>query len=189
MARRGSMARFNQVCSWVIYQEDDHEHPGITKNLGDGGMRTRLGVTERWFLSAVGESFFNEMPLPEAIVNAKRIFKKFFWDLFDGDLIYSDDVVAPMLSFSVNATPVHAVRALQTVLEVRVDGVMGPNTLFALNRVDGPMTGKLLRVEWANYYHAVVDANPIKVRDLNGWLNRASFPYPSEIPAFYLEAQ
>lgn len=183
------MARFNEVCSWVIYQEDDHEHPGKIKNLGDGALRTRLGVTERWFLSSVGESFFTDMPLREAIVNAKRVFKKSFWDLFDGDLIYSDDVVAPMLSFSVNTSTIHAVKALQRVLEVQADGVMGPNTLFAVNRKDGPMTATLLRAEWANYYHAVVDVNPSDVKFLNGWLNRASFPYPADIPAFYLEAQ
>lgn len=182
------MARFNEVCSWVIYQEDDHEHPGKIKNIGDGGLRTRLGVTERWFLSNVGESFFTDMPLRQAIVTAKRIYK-YMWDLFDGDLIYSEDVVAPMLSFSVNASVIHAVRALQTVLEVHVDGVMGPNTLFAVNRKDGPMTGKLFRAEWANYYHGVVDETPTDVKYLNGWLNRASFPYPAGIPAFYLEAQ
>lgn len=183
------MARFNEVCSWVIYQEDDHEHPGKIENIGDGAGRTRLGVTERYFLSAVGESFFTTMSLPLAISNAKRIFKKFFWDMFSGDLIFSDDIAAPMLSFAVNNSVKHSVQAVQRVLGVQEDGILGDNTLFDLNSKDGKMTASLFRSEWAEFYHRIVDLEPKDEKYLEGWLNRVAFPYPANIPAFYLEAQ
>jgi lysozyme family protein len=181
------MARFDPICSWVIYQEDDHQHPGITKDLKDGDGRTRLGITERYFLSYVGEEFFTTMPFAEAVTNAKRIIRKFFWDAFTGDLIGSDYVAAVLLSFSVDSTVKHAVQAVQRVLGVQADGILGDNTLFELNSKDGQTTAKLVRAEWANFYHQVVDANESDARFLEGWLSRVVFPYPATIPAFYLE--
>lgn len=183
------MAQFNPICSWVIYQEDDHTHPGKTVDLKDGAGRTRLGITERYFLSAVGESFFTTMPLNEAISEAKRIFRRFYWSQFTGDLIGSDYVAAPMLSWAVNNTVTHAVKAIQRVLGVHDDGVLGDNTLFELNSKDGPVTARLFRAEWAEFYHRLVDVKPEDQRFLHEWLSRVNFPYPATIPDFYLEAQ
>jgi lysozyme family protein len=183
------MARFNPIASWVIYQEDDHEHPGKVVDLGDGDGRTRLGITERYFLSAVGESFYTTMPFAEAVSTAKRIIRKFFWDEFTGDLVGSDYVAAPILSFAVNASVKHAVEIVQRVLGVQVDGILGDNTLFELNSKDGIMTAKLYRAEWSNYYHKLVDVNVSDERFLEEWLSRVTFPYPAVIPAFYLEAE
>lgn len=183
------MARFDQCAAWVIYQEDDHAKPGAIKNLGDGGKLTRLGVTQAHFGTLVDPTFFTSMPFDQALKVAKGVFEKYFWNPFAGNLIGSDFIAAPMLSFAVNSSVERSVRALQKVLGLREDGIVGVNTLFTVNSKDAVSTAELFRAEWKNYYHEVVDMNPLNLKFLNGWLNRASFPYPYDIPVFYLEGQ
>jgi lysozyme family protein len=180
------MANFEAIIPWILYQEDSHTTPGKIVNLGDGAGFTRLGITERWHQTQVPPNFFSTMSFKDAVTAAKIVYKQCYWNFLDGDSIASDLVAAPLLSFAVNATPKVAVKTLQRVLEVVEDGSLGPKTLAELNSKDPGVTATLFRAEWINFYHRDVDANPSKAKFLNGWVNRANFPYPSNlVPGIY----
>jgi lysozyme family protein len=180
------MAKFEPIVQWLLFQEDDHHTPGKIVNLGDGAGWTRLGITSKNFAAAVPFDFFTTMPFDKAVQVAKNVYHDEYWRHLNGDLIEADEVAAPLLSFAVNRNVKIAVTYLQRVLGVTDDGVLGLITISQLNQKDPAIVAKLFRAEWANYYHRVAGFNPNDDRFLAGWLNRASFPYPSAaVPPIY----
>lgn len=180
------MANFESIIQWILFQEDDHKVPGKIVDLGDGAGLTRLGLTQRWHQSDVPMEFFSTLSFTEAVRAAKPVYRKQYWNILDGDLIKWDVVAAPLLSFAVNDNPRVAVKALQSVLGVPTDGAMGPHTLAELDSKDPFMVAKLFRADWADFYHRDVLLNPHKAKFLKGWLVRADFPYPANIPTIYV---
>ncbi len=174
------MANFEPIVQWLLFQEDDHKVPGKIVNLGDSAGLTRLGITQRWHQTQVPVDFFSTMSFKDAVAAAKIVYKQCYWGFISGDSI-ADAVAAPLLSFAVNDTPKVAIKTLQRVLEVLEDGSIGPKTLAELNSKDPDVTAALFRAAWIDFYHRDVDANPHKAQFLNGWINRAHFPYPSPL--------
>lgn len=180
------MANFESIVQWVLYQEDDHRNPGIIKGLRDGAGMTRLGVTSRYHGHDVPAEFWTTMHFKEAVVAAKQVYKNFFWNPIHGDEIPYDGVAACILSFAVNENPRVAVQALQRVLEVNPDGVLGPVTLHELGQKDPKIVESLYRASWIDWYHQDANLNPSKAPFLHGWIDRANFPYPSSlVPNIY----
>jgi lysozyme family protein len=67
--------------------------------------------------------------------DAARVFKRFYWDAVQGDLLPSgvDYVVA---DFAVNSGPSRAAKHLQRAVGVTQDGNIGPQTLAAVRKAD-----------------------------------------------------
>jgi lysozyme family protein len=172
------MANFEPIVAWVIYQEDDHRAPGKIVNLNDGAGLTRLGLTQRWHQQDLPMDYFSIMPFKDAVAAAKAVYRK-TWNQIDGDLINSDTVAAPLMSFSVNDNPLIASKALQRVLGINIDGHIGPQTLSELATKDPEIVARLFRAEWIGFYKQLVQIAPSKQQFLQGWINRVNFPYPT----------
>jgi len=181
------MANFEPIVEWLLYQEDDHHTPGKIVNLGDGAGLTRLGVTSKNFGSIVPPEFFTTMSFVLAVQVAKTVYQNEYWHHINGDRIVSDQVAAPLLSFAVNRNIPTAVKHLQHVLEVNPDGVLGLVTISVLNQKDPNIVAKLFRAEWIDYYHNVAAMNSNDSKFINGWIDRANFPFPSPlVPNIYV---
>jgi len=175
------MANFENIVPWLFYQEDSHKTPGEIVDLKDGAGLTRLGLTQRWHQKDVPMEFFSTMNFKDAVAYAKLAYKKNYWFPISGDLISSDQVAAPLLSFAVNDNVQVAVKTLQHVLDVAQDGVLGPKTLAELNSKDPDTVARMFRTYWVFFYKNDVVLNPSKQKFLNGWIVRANFPYPSPL--------
>lgn len=177
---------FEPIVEWLLYQEDDHRTPGRVVNLGDGAGLTRLGLTSKTFGAIVPSDFFSTMSFSNAVQVAKSIYQDQYWHHLNGDRINSDQIAAPLLSFAVNRNIPTAVKRLQRVLGVQDDGVLGLVTIAELNQKDPSVVAKLFRASWIDYYHTVASVNPNDAKFLDGWINRANFPFPSPlVPNIY----
>lgn len=180
------MADFQKIIPWLLYQEDSKRTPGKIVNEGDGAGLTRLGITQKWFASVVPATFFTTMSFTDAVQVAKSFYQSQEWHHLNGDKINDDAVAAYLLSFSVNKSVPTAVKALQRVLGVHVDGVLGLGTLAELNSKDPKQVANLFRAEWIAYYQHIASVNPNDEQFLDGWINRANFPFPSAlVPSIY----
>lgn len=175
------MAIFEPIVQWVLYQEDDRKSPGKIVDLGDGGGLTRLGLTQRWYAAELPANFFTTLDFKSAVAAAKIVYREKHWRAILGDGINSDVVAAMLLSWAVNDIPSVAIHNIQQVVGVTTDGKMGPNTLAEINSKDPDMIVRLYRAEWITLYQNIVRFNPAKQEFLNGWINRANFPYPSPL--------
>jgi lysozyme family protein len=184
------VANFEPIVEWLLYQEDDKQVPARVVNLGDGAGLTRLGITSKNFGTLpllANPNFWDASACTTflAINRAKIFYDEEFWRHINGDRITDDQIAALVLSWSVNRNIPTAVKALQRVLGVDPDGVLGGVTLAELSQKDPKIVAAQYRAEWISFYHGLVDLNPSNQRFLDGWINRANFPYPSPLPAIY----
>ena len=102
-----------------------------------------------------------------------EFYKREFWDKMRLDEVESDLKASEIFIFGVNVDTKPAVRVLQRLLNVTVDGVMGAQTLKALNAYDeGKFNVEFDSYEIA-YYASLVSKNPKLKIYANGWKNRA----------------
>jgi lysozyme family protein len=71
-----------------------------------------------------------------------------------------------------------AVKLIQRALlaagtQVVEDGIIGPETLAAINKADPTDLLAALKSEAAGFYRLIANANPSQQKFINGWLRRA----------------
>ena len=104
---------------------------------------------------------------------AREFYKENFWDKLRLDEIRSDRIADLIFKFAVNVGIKRAVRYAQMVANVRIDGIIGANTINALNTLDSKYFEERYKTEFIKFYDELVKRNPDKnSRFLNGWLNR-----------------
>ena len=102
-----------------------------------------------------------------------EFYKKEFWDKMRLDEVESDLKASEIFVFGVNVDTKPAVRVLQRLLNVAVDGVMGAQTLKALNAYDENKFNVEFDSYEIAYYASLVSKNPKLKIYANGWKNRA----------------
>lgn len=118
---------FNTATEWLLVHEG-----GYINHPKDPGKATNRGVTQRTY-----DAFRDLNGKPKQSVRnidneeVWKIYKFQFWDAIHGDSIPSGLDYA-LYDFAVNSGPSRAVRFLQQLLGVTVDGVIGNHTLAAI---------------------------------------------------------
>lgn len=102
---------------------------GYVNHPKDPGGATNKGITQHTYDSYRGKSRAQSVKLiTDAEVAA--IYKSRYWDAVCGDELHQGLDYA-MFDFAVNSGPQRAIRFLQSILGLKLDGVMGPSTLAA----------------------------------------------------------
>lgn len=194
------MSTFEEAIETVL----EHEG-GLSDNPNDPGGVTNYGISLRWALKAQGESRELKLLLDMdgdgdvdrddirymTEENAKDLYRHQWWDKFGyGELLFQN-VATKVFDTAVNVGARQAHKFLQRAgqaagVALVDDGVLGPNTLRAINdSVPEIRAGILpaLRSEQAGFYRALIMRNNallgrgIDVPDFSvfqkGWLRRA----------------
>lgn len=152
----------------------------------DTGNRNAAGVlvgTNAGITPADFERFYGHIPSADdmrtlAPADIRVMYRLFYlapWS-FVADL----DLKGELFDFGVVCGVPTALRALQSVLRVPVDGVAGPRTATALRAVTDPLAFERdLSVERIERYVDAILARPAKRKYLTGWLRRALLVDPS----------
>lgn len=167
---------------------------GFVNDPIDRGGATNKGITLRTFIHY---RKLKGLPTP-SIEDLKNIsdeewmdvLKTIFWDRWQADKI-SNQSIANILVDWVWASGVHGIKIPQTTLGVKADGIVGKNTLAALNVFPSEKLFNLIFQSRVDFINGIVNrsvaayekkigrkatekellANTQK-RFLNGWLNR-----------------
>jgi lysozyme family protein len=115
---------------------------GYVDNPADPGGATNLGITLRTLAAWRGIATLPKSEvLNLTVAEAGKIYKARYWDAIRGDDLPIGLDYA-VFDYAVNSGPTAAARALQHVLSVPMDGVIGPITLAAANK--SPTTAILM---------------------------------------------
>lgn len=135
-----------------------------------GWGQVRAAINAYGDLKKASVALYND----DALVNLVAIFyKKTYWDALCLDDVNSQLKANELFCFAVNVGVKSAVRVLQNMLGLTSDGVMGTNTLKALNAYDTvAFDSDFDRAEIA-YYRNLVKAKPAYYIYEKGWINRA----------------
>lgn len=143
---------------------------GWSNHPKDPGGATMRGVIQR-----VYDAWREKNGLPRRSVRliedseVEAIYRENYWNLVRGDELPPGLDLATF-DFGVNSGPARSARYLQTVLGVKVDGVIGPVTLKAAADANPLDTVKALMEARRKFLHQI----PYKDVFIKGWLNRCA---------------
>ncbi|MCR8685207.1 putative peptidoglycan-binding domain-containing protein [Campylobacter ureolyticus] len=159
----------------------------LHKNKGEGGY-TFMGIYEGAHPSWSGwEIVYRTLELYKDLRKAsyecyqnvfltdlvKEFYKLNFWDRLRLDEIKSDRIADLIFKFAVNVGIKRAVRYAQMIVNVKLDSIIGNNTISALNTLDSKYFEERYKTEFIKFYEGLAKRNPNKYNVfLKGWLNR-----------------
>jgi lysozyme family protein len=145
---------------------------GFVDHPQDRGGATHFGITKgtlsRWRGRVVTTADVRHLDVGEArdIYRAMYVAQPGFTDL-------PEPLRLQLVDFGVHSGPAQAVRALQRVLGLPVDGVLGPQTRAALAQADmATVTRRVWQERVRFLVHLVAMRPTTSTPFIDGWLNR-----------------
>lgn len=111
----------------------------------------------------------------ELLKQVNIFYKKEFWDKMRLDEINSQHIANEIFIFGVNVNWKIAIKEAQKLLGITADGIIGTQTLKALNNYDEHVFDKKFDDVEIAYYEQIVKNKPHLVHNLKGWINRALY--------------
>lgn len=157
--------KFKRAVEYVLKNEG-----GYVFDKNDLGGETRYGISQRSHPNVNIKELMRE--------DAIKIYYCDYWLKGKFEEIQNDDVATKFFDLSVNmglrAATFIVQRALRAACAAVVeDGIVGPQTLAAINIADPKVLLAAIKSEAASYYRALVIKDQSQKKFLNGWLNRA----------------
>ncbi len=100
-----------------------------------------------------------------------RVLKPHYWDRWKADQIEIQQVAEILVDW-VWASGAHGIKIPQRILGLKVDGIVGPVTLAAVNAADPKDLFNRIKAEREAFLYGIVKRNPSQKRFIKGWLNR-----------------
>lgn len=110
--------------------------------------------------------------------DAKYIAKKIFWDYFLADLILNQSLAEFIVDWGYNSGRKTVAKIVQRVAKATVDGIVGPQTVTAINCADQELLFNALKIERKVFLNNIIKRRPDQIVFYDGWMNRVnSFNY------------
>ena len=159
------MSLFEPAIAFVLAHEG-----GYSNNPADKGGPTNFGLSQRQYPTMKMRSLTREQAI--------EIYRRDYW-LTIYEQIVNQAVANKVFDMAVNMGPGIAHRLLQRACidcgqPVGVDGVVGPVTIKAVNKIMPFDLLQALRQRAAERYHEIAAADPTQTVFLKGWLDRAN---------------
>lgn len=173
------MADFNKALPLILAREG-----GYVNDPDDPGGETYKGIARKKQPEWVGWIIIDTMkkqPNFQVIVDSNqnlqseihRFYKAVFWDKVGGDRINDQDVAHSIFDFAVNAGVSTSVGLAQQVVGSSCDGVIGPQTIQAINAFAPDHFLAAFVVEKCRKYIAICKKRPDSRKYFFGWIDRA----------------
>lgn len=153
------MAEFSQAIGYVLQNEGD-----VSDDPMDRGGLTRWGITAA--VAAANHRDISTLTLDEA----KDIYHQRYWNF---DQINDQRVATKMFDVCVNCGVVGGTKIIQRAVGVMSDGLLGPQTVAAINALDPEDAIEAISCGVADYYVNIVRADESQFVFLKGWIHRA----------------
>ncbi len=100
-----------------------------------------------------------------------RVLKPHYWDRWKADQIESQQVANILVDW-VWASGAYGIKIPQRILGLKIDGIVGPKTLAAVNSADPKELFYKIKAEREAFLNRIVESTPSQRRFIKGWLNR-----------------
>ena len=181
------MANFNEAFQILMRLEFSRPENALDKNPTESGW-TFMGIYQdahpRWAgwdeilgAAALGgdiEKISRALYSSEKLrAQVRAFYKETYWDRMRLDEINSQVKANEMFVFAVNVGIKPAVRVAQQLVGVVNDGIVGDQTVAAINRYDEARFDKQFDQAELQYYNGLIEKNQKFRIYANGWRNRA----------------
>jgi lysozyme family protein len=159
---------FDQSMVYVFVSEG-----GYTNHPNDPGGPTNWGITQANLGAWLGHKASVAEVKALAKDEAKKIYKHDYWDACKCDELQSG-IDYLMFDFGVNAGNSRAVKTLQKVLGLPMDGAFGAATLAAVLAMDGLALINDYTTAKLAFYRSISTTKPSLAVFLKGWTSRCA---------------
>jgi lysozyme family protein len=163
--------RFDTFADFVLSWEG-----GFVNNPADPGGATNKGITlATW--QRRGRDLNGDGKIDVADLrlitddDAKQIMRRYYWDKWRADEIKSQSI-ANLLVDWVWGSGTYGITIPQQLLGVKADGIVGPQTLAAVNGKDPEKLFNALKARREQHFRNIAANNPSSQQFLTGWLRR-----------------
>lgn len=161
------MSNFNKAMKLLLTHEG-----GYVDNPEDKGGPTNRGVTQKDLSEHLGRPVSKEDVELMGINTVLDIYRKNYWDALKLDQVDSEKLSSVIFDLAVLKGIRTVVKELQDILAVKPDGLIGPDTLKAINFSNEINTSIKLILVSQNYFVNICTFNRNQIIFLNGWVNR-----------------
>ena len=173
------MADFNQALQLVLQNEG-----GYSSDPNDPGGETYKGVARKMNSNWIGWTLIDlqrkQGNFPANLANnselnaeIEQFYKVNYWDRVKGDDITDQRVANSIFDFGVNAGTGTSVILAQKVTGANEDGIMGTNSVTAVNATDPDQFIAYFTLAKIARYIKIVRNRPSSQKYFFGWIRRA----------------
>lgn len=145
---------------------------GFANHPADKGGATNKGITISTFRHFFGKGATIEQLKNMTDEQWETIFRKGFWDKFKADEIANQSIADICVDWAWGSGTVTAIKQVQRILNVAVDGVVGKVTLSAINNEDPKTLFDKIMSARLSFIEAIVKRDPSQKVFIKGWRNR-----------------
>ena len=161
---------------WEGGYQDHPADPGNYNSIGEL-VGTNHGIAAPTLEAWLGTHPSKRIMQNLTIEAAGCIYRSGYWESIKGDSIINQEVANILFDGHVNHGRT-GIRLMQDVLHVKRDGIVGPNTLNAINTAPPHHIYPAYKEARRAFYLRIVQRRPEMEVFLKGWLNRInSFKY------------
>lgn len=155
---------------------------GYANTKDDNGGETFAGITRKYHPELkIWKSIDKEKnkkaykPTEDEFQEIYQIYYLKYYSKVNADFLTDERLAYSLFDFAVNAGVVTAVKTLQKILGITVDGKCGQQTISTSNAQSHVFT-KFVEARKC-YYNSIVEKNPSQKKFQKSWLRRASFVF------------
>lgn len=165
------MANFDVLAKFILSYEG-----GFVNHPNDKGRETNKGITIAvWKAQGYDKNGDGRIDVKDlkmiSDADATEIMRKYYWNRWQADKIV-DQSVANILVDWVWGSGAWGIKLPQRVLGVKEDGIVGQNTLTAVNTHHPEYLFKLLKEARAAYINDIIRKHPPYSVFRTGWIRR-----------------
>ncbi len=162
---------FSNVAPMIIKAEGDKD----VDSPSDHGGETKYGISKREYPD------LDIANLTES--EALTILDRDYWQKYNLSQIENQAIANQLFFMIVNMGATDATRIAQVsvnacgrgIIRSTVDGVLGPQTILALNSLGDQWLSNRLRLETIRYYLGITDHDRSQIPNFRGWVRRALY--------------
>lgn len=164
------MANSSKLIPFILQWEG-----GFVNDPDDLGGATNKGITIGAF-TEYKKRKGQKAPTVDDLKNISdsewhNIFKSLYWDRWKADEIKNQSVANILVDW-VWASGSHGIKRPQRLLGVKADGIVGKQTIAALNAMDAATLFKMIKDDRAKFVDEICKARPKNEKYRKGWMNR-----------------
>ena len=164
------MANSSKLIPFILQWEG-----GFVNDPDDLGGATNKGITIGTF-AEYKKRKGQKAPTVDDLKNISAaewhdVFKSLYWDRWKADEIKNQSVANILVDW-VWASGSHGIKRPQRLLGVKADGIVGKQTIAALNAMDAATLFKMIKDDRAKFIDEICKARPKNEKYRKGWMNR-----------------
>ena len=145
---------------------------GFVDDPLDRGGATNKGITIGTFRNFYGKDATVEQLKHITDEQWLHIFKSGYWDKWKADDIENQSIADIVVDWAWASGTVTSIKQVQKILGVAVDGIVGNDTLTAINIAGQRILFAKIHSRRIEFVENIVKRDPSQARFLKGWKNR-----------------